>query len=44
MIFEFSNFKPVKNKLKVEEDENIKAKINFIFMLINSAKYSVFNL
>lgn len=38
LIFEFSNYKPVKSKLKVEEDEQIKNKINFIFSLINSAK------
>jgi hypothetical protein len=38
LIFEFSNYKPVKSRLKIEDDEDIKAKINFIFSLINSAK------
>lgn len=38
LVFEFSNYKPVKGKVKVEEDEVIKEKINFIFLLINKAK------
>jgi hypothetical protein len=31
LIFEFSNYKPVKSRLKIEDDEDIKGKINFIF-------------